>query len=634
MKDIVMLAPIPDVYDKAVKIVAEQEYENVEVILGTMNEGLKIAKELERQGVKIIVTRGGTYKLLRQNLHIPLVEIKVSAYDIIQSFDQIEDPSERIGLVGYSNVVFGFHVLKKLIPNPVQMVILDSESEIPSIVTKYKDRGIRTFIGDSNVAKVVEGLQCKGIMITSQEESIQVAIQEARRILRAINLEKQMNEHLKAITDFVGDGIISIDNEDRITHFNYMAQTLFNIPEKEVLGKPIETVFKDPDTLSIIRRDQKTVGEMVSEGALKLSLNRIPLLVGQTKAGAVISFQEVQEIQKREFNIRKTLASKGFVAKYTFDKIWYESSIMGKTIATAREYAKYDAPVHIFGESGTGKELFAQSIHNESSKKDGPFLAVNCAALPANLIESEFFGYEEGAFTGARKNGKPGMFELAHNGTLFLDEISEIPMDLQGRLLRVLQEKEVMRVGGGRLIPVDVRIITASNRKLSDMVEKDLFRKDLYYRINVLFLKIPSLRERKEDIPVLARHFIRKYSAIYQKEPLKLEEKVLSLLQGVHYEGNVRELENIIERAVILSSFEALGPLETKSPAKPEEKEYSPEGFKWQGGYQSLKELETWYIEKVFEEHHQNVQRTCEVLGISRSTLWRKLSKHPHDVSD
>lgn len=191
-----------------------------------------------------------------------------------------------------------------------------------------------------------------------------------------------------------------------------------------------------------------------------------------------------------------------------------------------------------------------------------------------------------------------------------------------------------MRVGGGRLIPVDVRIITASNRKLSDMVEKDLFRKDLFYRINVLFLKIPSLRERQEDIPVLARHFIRKYAAIYQKEPLNLDEETRRLLQNVHYDGNVRELENIIERAVILSSFDSLGPLETKASGQSEWKEPNTENLTWQGGYQSLKELETWYIEKVFKEHHQNVQRTCEVLGISRSTLWRKLSKQPHDVSD
>lgn len=634
MKDIVVLAPIPDVFDKAVKIVEEQDYDNVEVLLGTMNEGLQIAEDLERQGVKIIVTRGGTYKLLKQNLQIPLVEIKVSAYDIIQSFDQIGDPEEMIGLVGYSNVVFGFNLLKKLIPNPVQMVILDNEGEIPEIVTKYKDRGIRTFIGDSNVAKVVEGLQCKGIMITSQEESIQVAIQEARRILRAINLEKQMNEHLKAITDFVGDGIISIDTEGRITHINSMAQSLFKVSEKEVIGRSVDNLFKDPHALSIISRNQKIVGEMVTEGYLRLSLNRIPLLVGQNRVGAVISFQEVQEIQKREFNIRKTLANKGFVAKYTFDKIRYGSGLMEKTIATAKEYAKYDAPVHIFGESGTGKELFAQSIHNESSKKEGPFLAVNCAALPANLIESEFFGYEEGAFTGARKNGKPGMFELAHNGTLFLDEISEIPLDLQGRLLRVLQEKEVMRVGGGHLIPVDVRIITASNRKLSEMIENDAFRKDLFYRINVLFLKIPSLREREEDILILAEHFIRKYSRIYQKVPISLSEDIRHMLMGMDYEGNVRELENIIERAVILSSFDAMAPHAHPSSEDHAQNSSSIELGDSEESFQTLKELESWYIEKVYEAQHHNVQRTSEVLGISRSTLWRKLSKTSNDVSE
>ena len=629
MKDIVVLAPIQDVFDKTAEIISEQGYSNVDVVLGTMSKGLEIAKKLEKEGVQIIVARGGTYKLVKSQLKIPVVEIKVSAYDIVNSFDQIKDPDEVIGLVGYSNVVFGFNVLKKIIPNEVQMILLNSESEIPDIIEEYKGKGIRTFVGDSNAAKVVQGLHCRGIMISSQKESIQVAIQEARRILSAVKREKHMTEHLRAVMNFVGDGIISIDRNDRVTHFNQTAENILKLSAGASIGCTIYDIFRSPRIHEILHSKKKYVGEMISEGSLKLSFNQIPLEESEGVNGAVITFQEIQEIQRMEFNIRKSIAKKGFVAKYDFDKIIHKSAEMKDCIDTAREYAAYDAPVHIFGESGTGKELFAQSIHNGSKRKSGAFLAVNCAALPPNLIESEFFGYEEGAFTGAKKSGKPGIFELAHNGTLFLDEISEIPMELQGRLLRVLQEKEVRRVGGNKVIPVDVRIITASNRKLNEMVENELFRKDLYYRINVLALKIPALKERTEDIVLLAEHFIEKFSSVYGKKRLPITEPVRKALTSREFEGNIRELENLIERSVIVSSFDQLLQEEESSALNITKKKES-------GVYEvpmvipensTLKNLEDWYIQKVFEENNQNVQKTCEVLGISRSTLWRKVHK-------
>ena len=629
MKDIVVLAPIQDVYDKTAEIISEQGYSNVDVVLGTMSKGLEIAKKLEKEGVKIIVARGGTYKLVKSQLKIPVVEIKVSAYDIVNSFDQIKDPNEVIGLVGYSNVVFGFNVLKKIIPNEVQMILLNSESEIPHIIEEYKGKGIRTFVGDSNAAKVVQGLNCRGIMISSQKESIQVAIQEARRILSAVKHEKHMTEHLRAVMNFVGDGIISIDRDDRVTHFNQTAENILKISAADSIGCKIYDVFRSPRIHEILRSKKKYVGEMISEGPLKLSFNQIPLLESEGVNGAVITFQEIQEIQRMEFNIRKSIAKKGFVAKYDFDKIIHKSAEMKDCIDTARDYAAYDAPVHIFGESGTGKELFAQSIHNGSKRKSGAFLAVNCAALPPNLIESEFFGYEEGAFTGAKKNGKPGIFELAHNGTLFLDEISEIPMELQGRLLRVLQEKEVRRVGGNKVIPIDVRIITASNRKLSEMVEKELFRKDLYYRINVLALRIPALKERPEDIVLLAEHFVEKFSSVYGKRPLQITEPVRKALTSRAFEGNIRELENLMERSVIVSSFDQLLQEETapKQNMTKRKESVTYEVSMMIPENSTLKDLEDWYILKVYEENSQNVQKTCEVLGISRSTLWRKLQK-------
>jgi transcriptional regulator with PAS, ATPase and Fis domain len=267
-------------------------------------------------------------------------------------------------------------------------------------------------------------------------------------------------------------------------------------------------------------------------------------------------------------------------------------------------------------------------MHNEGTRKNGPFVAVNCAAIPPSLIESEFFGYEEGAFTGARKKGKPGVFELAHNGTLFLDEISEIPLELQGRLLRVLQEKQVMRIGGSKLIPVDVKIITASNKYLKKMVDNEQFRKDLFFRINVLTLRLPPLSRRKEDIPVLAEHFIRKYAKVYGKKPLEITDKTKAILINRSYEGNIRELENIVERSVILGSFdylkdEVISPNSAKSESvsmKTDDPlvELAKNGM-------DLKTLEDRYIEKVLESSSGNLGKAAKILGINRTTLWRRI---------
>lgn len=636
MKDIVVLAPIQDIYDKAVAIIKEQNYHNVDVILGSMNEGLEIAKELEREGVKIIVTRGGTYQLLKKDITIPVTEIKVTAYDIIESFGKLEDPNEVIGLVGYSNVVYGFDLLKELIPNQVIKIKMECEEDIVGIIKEYRSKGIKTYIGDANVARIVKELNCKGIMINSQKESIHAAIQDARRIYKAIKEEKYRASQISAVTDFVRDGIIAINQDRQITLFNKTAEKIFRITLEMAMNRKLEEIIPRNLLSFDLSKGEVKTGEIFTVNGNKISANIIPINVNQEITGAVLTFQEISEIQEMELKIRKNLAQKGFQAKYHFRDIVHSSEIIDNCISISKEYSMYNTPIHICGESGTGKELFCQSIHNYSSRKNGPFVAVNCAAIPPNLIESEFFGYEEGSFTGAKKGGKAGVFELAHNGTLFLDEISEIPMDQQGRLLRVLQEKEVMRVGGNKLIPVDVKIITATNKYLKKLVQDNLFRRDLYFRINVLKLRIPPLSKRKEDIPLLAEYFIRKFSAKYNKEPIHLDQQVKTLLQRREYEGNIRELENIIERCVILSSFSMLYE-EDGEKVQPEitfESDEVKDEDKFSVGNLSLKELERQYIQRVYQETGQNIARTCEILEINRSTLWRKMKSQSVSETD
>jgi transcriptional regulator with PAS, ATPase and Fis domain len=347
--------------------------------------------------------------------------------------------------------------------------------------------------------------------------------------------------------------------------------------------------------------------------------------VGDTPYGSVIVFQEVDRIQTLASNIRAAQVRSGFIAKHTFSAIVGKSRAITECLSRARKYSAYEAPILVEGETGVGKELFVQGIHNASSRRTRPFVAVNCAALPPSLVESELFGYDEGSFTGGVKGGKSGLFELANKGTIFFDEVGELPLEIQGRLLRVIQEHEMVRVGGNRVIPLDVHMIFATNRDLRKEVEKGKFRNDLYFRINTLWLHIPSLEDRKEDIPLLARHFLQKFSSQFNKSIGGFSAEAEERLSEHHYSGNVRELRGLIERAVILCGGRCIQPYDLvgidvpfdRSSERPKDSSTVP--------LETLSQMEDRYIGYVYEKTGFSQVKTCSVLGISRATLWRKL---------
>jgi transcriptional regulator with PAS, ATPase and Fis domain len=345
----------------------------------------------------------------------------------------------------------------------------------------------------------------------------------------------------------------------------------------------------------------------------------------------VATFQETERIQKMEHQIRKKLYLKGHVAKAYLEDIIGNSEAMKRVKERAAQFAKVDSTILILGETGTGKEMFTQGIHNISRRSDKPFVAVNCAALPESLLESELFGYVEGAFTGARKGGKPGLFELAHSGTIFLDEISEMSQNLQARFLRVLQEKEIVRIGDDRVIPIDVRIIAATNRDLLEMVKENMFREDLYYRLCVLQLVIPPLQDRTGDIPDLARYFVQQKGRALLDETINIAEEAIRKLSGYDWPGNVRQLENVLERAVVLSNrgivdeetiSEALRGLWTDDMTGKER--YLPTKETEEG---VLRVAEDEIILRVLNESNGNRTMAAKKLGISVTTLWRKLKQ-------
>ncbi|GAA0735912.1 sigma-54 interaction domain-containing protein [Clostridium oceanicum] len=350
---------------------------------------------------------------------------------------------------------------------------------------------------------------------------------------------------MNTVLDIVDNGVIITDRNYKIVHYNESVKKMFSTNRKK---SEDFKYYKD-----IIPKEfwDKILKEEIVENVFMESfeIHKSFLVTKRTINlykrinGYVILVKDITDIQNLENKLRKQLIEKGYVAKYKFKDISGTSKVLLECINKAKKIAKIDAPALIMGESGTGKELFAQSIHNVSKRSTRPFVAINCAALPSTLLESELFGYEEGSFTGAKKGGKRGLFELAHTGTIFLDEIGDVPINVQVKLLRILQEKEVMRVGGSNIIPVDVRVIAATNQDLKGLIEKGTFRMDLYYRLNVLGLHLPPLRDRKEDIKCLIKDILDELG--YSNK--KIDDNVMNILLNYSWKGNVRELRNCVE---------------------------------------------------------------------------------------
>lgn len=450
-----------------------------------------------------------------------------------------------------------------------------------------------------------------------------VAIENQFRMQKNNEKLHIISDYYKAIFNSVSDGIVVVDGKGKIKSINKSAQEILSIDYDEAINKNAREVLEFyPVVLDVLNTGKECKEYIIDSKDQKFHYNikkSIPILDVNNKINGCINIFKKERKDEKEKLKKSNII--GTEPKYTFNDIIGNSKEIQDVKKLAETSAKSNSNILLIGKSGTGKELFAQAIHNASPKAQGPFIAINCGAIPKDLIESEFFGYEAGAFTGARKEGKPGKFELASGGTIFLDEIGEMPEDLQIRLLRILQEKEVTRIGGSRSIPVDVRVIAATNKDLIWEVNEGKFREDLYWRLNVINIRIPDLAQRKEDIPLLIKHFIRKHSKDCNRKYV-LDKKTLNVLFNYHWPGNVRELENIVERFLIFAEKGIILP------------EHLPDYITSRSKgicfnkYSSLEKTEKQLIKHVLSEKDGNITRAARQLGISRNTLYNKLKKY------
>ncbi|WP_457755856.1 sigma 54-interacting transcriptional regulator [Thermodesulfatator indicus] len=447
----------------------------------------------------------------------------------------------------------------------------------------------------------------------------------AIEIFRDITFDLQMHTILESI----GDGVFSVDKHFIITSYNPALEKITGYKIEEAIGKPCYEIFKsdlcniDCPVASAISKKQKITNKhtcfLNREGQkVPVSITVNPIIDSEGRLlGAVETVRDFSEI----VTLRKELTK-----EYRLGDIISKSPLIKRIFEILPDIATSESTVLITGESGTGKDIFARAIHDLSPRKKGPFVAVNCAAIPETLLESELFGYKAGAFTDAKKD-KPGRFSLANGGTLFLDEIGEIPLPLQAKLLRVLETKEIEPLGASKSEKVDVRIIAATNQELEELVKKGRFRQDLYYRINVARLHLPPLRERREDIPLLVEHFIKKFRASKGKDIIGISEDALKILMDYNFPGNVRELENIIEYCFIVCKKGLIYPEHLPDHLR-KDKVYIPKKEIAFSSPKTLEEIEKEAILQALRRNKWRKMATCRELGISKDTLRRKLKKY------
>ncbi|MFB5190647.1 sigma 54-interacting transcriptional regulator [Alicyclobacillus fastidiosus] len=640
MSKIVIIAPSKEFADTIRSVVDERRFK-IYAPEGdrdfSFEETIPIAKHEERLGAQVIVTRGGQATLLKQIVSIPVVEVKMTILDILRTVHTLKTRYRRIGLIGVENIICDYRELGSYIDIQIYPVF-SYEQDLDARVQQALADQVEFVVGDGMSIDYAKRFGLFGIKLMPSSASVQEAIELAENLVRARFLEGTKNEQFRMVLETAQDAILIISEDAHVLLANQRAIHLLQQDRADIIHRPIDDVLKrEPSLLQLVDQSQEFREEIVHVRNFVLSVSKRRIMVAENPIGWVLTLQDVTQIQKLEQSIRRKLNHTGFVARRRLDDLTAVSPTMQNVIEKIKHFSQTDSTALLLGETGTGKELIAQSIHNHSARKNRPFVPINCGALPGNLLESELFGYEPGAFTGANRNGKAGLFELAHTGTIFLDEIGEIPLELQSRLLRVIQEREVMRVGGSSIIPIDVRIIAATHRNLQADVRCGRFRADLFYRLHILPIPIPPLRARREDIPSLVDALLAKTCERYRCVTPRLPTRFIEQLTNYDWPGNIRELENVLERIVVLLTAgmpetDVLGEIAAELTAEQDTAALTPEPPHTEDSRcaldGTLEDIERRVILQQLARFGGNKELTAKRLGISRATLWRKLKEN------
>lgn len=577
------------------------------------------------QGYEMFIAGGSNLEIFRDLFDYPIVGLQPTYYDYMHAIIRAAAYGEEVGIVSYQEKpYYRFDELEQLLGVRIRHIVYSESTELPALIAASSCGAV---IGTAFACDAGAAAGKTALLLYNDVDEIVDTIYEAKRFAQEIGRERNKSQFFSTVIDYSPSGILAVNAAGRVVVCNQAAEKLLGVSAQQMRGKAVQALFPQLRMESFLRQEAGEPQDIVIEyRGETIHVFRSLLAGDQQGISAVAMLSEASRQKNAEADHLRREQTHGFTAKHSFADILGESRAIRAAVRQARIYADAEANVLILGETGTGKELFAQSIHTASRRHAQRFVAVNCAAIPDSLLESELFGYTAGAFTGSLRTGKKGLFELANQGTIFLDEIGDLSPLLQMKLLRVLQEKEILRIGDDRIIPVDVRVIAASNKPQQRMLQEG-FRPDLLYRLNVLRLDIPALARRGQDVCLLFRRMYERYHDDY-KTAVSLSDEVLDVLQYYSWPGNVRELENVCQRFILNASHD-------NKQAKPAALRHllsrcigEDEFLRDLLQHQEAKQERSGTAQRELAEMlkycfgYSNAQ-IAEKLGISRTTLWR-----------
>lgn len=643
MIHLLFVVPYPELMEQVKEVVAnhpEREKVNADVQALRVDE----IPDIPAGTYDAIIARGYTAQktLTKYSETTPTIRVHISGYDIIRSVYECREKyhPKKIAICGLDESLSEAASVCKILGVEANVYAPVRNQDLPQVLNKAIEDGCDALVSGYSANLLAGKMGLNSVVIQTGAAALSQAMNEAIYTVERIRHERVISQMYKTIIYSSDAGLLYVDREGIIRVRNHVARQMNG--NVSIMGKPLKMVISwlEPLFCSVMKNG-KVETRLISIPGTKItvSIKCSPVIANNELSGVVFNLTDVTQIQELESQIRRKLSERGLKARYTFDQIIHKSKEIDRVIQLAGRYAASDSNVIIIGETGTGKELFAQSIHNASKRKNGPFVAVNCVALPENLLESELFGYVEGAFTGTSKGGKMGLFEQAHGGTLFLDEVGEISMAIQTKLLRVLQERQVRRIGDNKVINVDVRIISATNKSIRKMADVGQFRRDLVYRLDVLRLFLPPLREREADVELLFVNQLQGMAKRNGQLPVKIEAGVFPLLCQYPFFGNIRELRNIAERVFVLHEGDIINAHDVHEALYPADLDMDPSFAISTGtGLAELTETQEQNSENFLGEEERlrqalkisggNKGKAAKLLGIDRSTLWRRMKKY------
>lgn len=591
------------------------------IALSGVDNDVEVALEMIRaENVKLLATRGYTEHILRSRTTVPILSIGYSAENFFETLLPYQNSGMAVGHLCFPGQGGKFDKVARLLGIKGYRLEVEDRDELDDALDEARRLNIELLIGGLGLIGRARKKGFQGIpLLAENREVVWQTFTDARSMLAIHSISAARNDFIRTILDTNPNIIMYCDADLTITYANASAAQTFAAVASDLTGRALSELFPDIDPGICF----SCPGERCEPTLLTDATGR-EFLFEQRKItlqddlhGLIVSLSTVADIQKKERKVRQKHLVRELRSVFTLGDIVGESAALREARACAARFAASEAPVLIVGETGTGKEMFAQGIHAQSARAQAPFISINCASLSEHLLESELFGYEEGAFTSARRGGKPGLFELADKGTIFLDEIGEMAPAVQARLLRVLQDKVVTRLGGAHFVAVDVRVVCATNRNLLDMVRAGTFRADLFYRINTLILVLPPLDRRGDDAVLIARSWAARVGA-------RLSPDALEALRRRVWRGNVREMLHVLERArtmrpgAVIRDTDLLSDEELLAGAGREagETRNAPESASERGE-----------LVAALERHRWHRGRTAAELGISRATLWKRMRR-------